>query len=147
MKRKADVAMIETTEMTTARNVDGRQALDWRQIVAVVLPTLVLTMVAVWQSIRTEVHDQIPWIGAGFGMFATVDGFDRAVFAGDPATGRLLPLPPEVVELAQSVARAPRPSAVARVDGYLGPGYELVVFAPVFDGRSDLLSWRHVIIR
>ena len=136
--------MIETTDMTPVRNVSGRQARDWRQIVAVVLPTLVLTMMAVWQSIRTEVHDQIPWVGAGFGMFATVDGFDRAVFAGDPATGRLQPLPPEVVELAQSVARAPRRSAVARVDAYLDPGYELVVFAPVFDGRSNRLSWRQV---
>ena len=139
--------MIESTDMTTARNVDAPQSRAWRKIVAVILPTLVLTMVAIWQSIRTELHDQIPWVGAGFGMFATVDGFDRAVFAGDPGTGRLLPLPPEVVELAQSVARAPRRSAVARVDGYLDPTYELVVFAPVFDGGSDRLSWRKVIIK
>jgi hypothetical protein len=133
--------------MTTARNVDGPRSRDWRKVVAVVLPTAVLTVVAVWQSIRTELYDQIPWVGAGFGMFATVDGFDRAVFAGDPATGRLQPLPPEVVELAESVARAPRRSAVALVDGYLGPSYELMVFAPVFDGGSDRLSWRQVIIK
>jgi hypothetical protein len=110
-----------------------------------VFPILLLTAVAVWQSIRTELHDQIPWVGAGFGMFATVDGFDRAVFAGDPADGRLLPLPPEVVELAESVARSPRQPAVALLDDHLAP-YQLVVFAPVFDGRSDRLSWRQVII-
>jgi hypothetical protein len=133
--------------MTNARNGDGPHSRDWRNVVAVVLPTLALTVVAVWQSIRTELHDQIPWVGAGFGMFATVDGFDRMVFAGDPATGRLQPLPDEVVELAESVARAPRRSAVALLDDYLGPSYGLVVFAPVFDGRSDRLSWRQVIIK
>jgi hypothetical protein len=132
---------------TMARNDDGPQARDWRHVIAVVLPTLVLTVVAVWQSIRTELHDQIPWVGAGFGMFATVDGFDRAVFAGDPATGRLQPLPHEVVELAESLARAPRQSVVAILDRYLGPSYDLVVFAPVFDGYSDRLSWRQVIIK
>ncbi|MGH8925895.1 MAG: hypothetical protein ACRDWA_14855 [Acidimicrobiia bacterium] len=141
------VAVIETTHKTMARNDDGPHLRDWRNVVAVVIPTLVLTAVAVWQSIRTELHDQIPWVGAGFGMFATVDGFDRAVFAGDPANGRLQPLPHEVVELAESVARAPRQSAVALLDGYLGPRYELVVFAPVFDGHSDRLSWRQVIIK
>lgn len=46
-------------------------------------PAIVLVLVAATQWIAAETVPVSPWIGGGFGMFATVDGDDRVVTTGD----------------------------------------------------------------
>jgi len=48
---------------------------DWR----ILTPAILLTAVALWQVAETRRNHQSPWIGGGFGMFATVDGSDSRV--------------------------------------------------------------------
>ncbi|NIV57868.1 MAG: hypothetical protein GWN07_29145, partial [Actinobacteria bacterium] len=37
------------------------------------VPATLLILVAGWQAVRVETHDQSPWAGGGFAMFSYVD--------------------------------------------------------------------------
>jgi hypothetical protein len=69
--------------------------MHWRRsrLLGLVAPALlvVVALLALW---RTTVHDQSSWSGAGFGMFATVDGeATRQVRAHVAETGEVVLLP------------------------------------------------------
>jgi hypothetical protein len=65
------------------------------RILAVLVPALLATIACV-QIARVHTLDQSPWSGAGFGMFATIDGettrsIHGVVVSGDETTEAALP--------------------------------------------------------
>lgn len=118
---------------------------------AMVIPSLLLMAVATTQWWRSAEREQVAWVGAGFGMFATVDGFDRTVRILDPGTGEFQSVPPSMLPEALALARVPTRRGEERLlsdlMSSLGPSVDLVVLAPVFDQSRNRLSWREVQIR
>lgn len=110
------------------------------------VPALILTSVAATQWVRVDTHAQSPWIGAGFGMFATVDGADRVVVLRSARTGERLATPSELLSRYGAVAAIPTDPTLrgfandaARITG---APVKAEVWAPEFDGSADLVTWR-----
>ena len=80
------------------------------------LPIGLLLVVAGWQAIRIETHNQSPWIGGGFSMFSFVDNaIDRAVVAtetDDPTV--TVPVPADLTREAERLAAAPTDARAAQ---------------------------------
>lgn len=68
----------------TETTVIGKRLVGW------IVPLLML-IAAVAHGWRVNVYDESPWIGAGFGMFAEIDGPQRAaqleLVGGETVTG------------------------------------------------------------
>ncbi|MCI0544772.1 MAG: hypothetical protein L0Z49_10070, partial [Actinobacteria bacterium] len=60
---------------------------NWRVLV---LP-LLMVVVAAAHGFRVETYDENPWVGAGFGMFARIDGPQRVVVIVGPDGESALP--------------------------------------------------------
>lgn len=122
-----------------------------RGLLAALLPIVVLCAVGVFQVYRVETRDQIAWIGAGFGMFATVDGVDRTVLIQDARTGKTGPVPSEFSIQAATLARTPSKSGLDHLAYSLneafGKTYNIKIWAPVFDSRTNTLTWRLISVR
>jgi hypothetical protein len=107
-----------------------------------VIPAAVLLLVAGWQAIRVETHDQSPWVGGGFSMFAYVDGDQYrpivAVDADDPGTR--LPIPSHLRREAERLKSAPTDDRAARFAALLSEGgsrrVRVEVWRPVFDAEG-----------
>ena len=63
----ANVLLSQERQRTAAMAALARRA-------PTIIPAVLLLLVAGWQAIRIETHDQSPWAGGGFSMFAFVDG-------------------------------------------------------------------------
>ncbi len=112
------------------------------QRAAVVVPTALLVVVAGWQAVRVETHDQSPWIGAGFAMFAYVDGDQYrplvAVDADDPTVR--ISIPGHLRRESERLKSAPTDDRAARFATRLaeesGRAVRVEVWRPLFDGSS-----------
>jgi hypothetical protein len=96
------------------------------------LAPVLLVVVALTQWLAAEVVPVSPWIGGGFGMFATVDGEDRVVTVDGI-----------VVSSAASRDHAAAPtarSATALRQEFDRPG-EVIVWAPRYESGSGLLTF------
>lgn len=112
-----------------------RTTLGW---VLAIPATMVL--VAALHATRVSTTHTSPWVGAGFGMFATVDGHHRVVRLDD-ASGRPVAMPPALRPAARQLANDPSEARLeSALDG--APGADrITVLRPVFDPDSDSLSW------
>lgn len=107
-----------------------------------VIPASLLIVVAGWQAIRVQTHDQSPWIGAGFSMFAYVDASAYrplvAVAADDPAVH--IAVPEELRREADRLLAAPTDDRASRFATALAAGegraVRVEVWRPLFDGES-----------
>ena len=108
-----------------------------------VVPAVLLITVAGWQAIRVETHDQSPWIGAGFSMFAYVDGAQYrplvAVVADDD-TGAAIPIPGDLRREADRLKAAPTDGRAedfaVRLASSSGKSVRIEVWRPLFDAES-----------
>lgn len=99
------------------------------------LAPALLVVVALTQWLAAEVVPVSPWIGGGFGMFATVDGEDRVVTVDGV-----------VVSSASSRNHAAAPttrSATGLRQEIDRPG-EVVVWAPRYEFGSGLLTFEPI---
>ena len=110
------------------------------------LPAVLLVVVAGWQAVRVETHDQSPWIGAGFSMFSYVDASayrPLVVTAADDPTvtitvgdrwkrdvDRLLAAPSDERAARLAEALSSEVSRAVRVE----------VWRPLFDGDSLVVA-------
>lgn len=84
--------------------------------VASLVPPLILVLVALISMWQTSTRDQSSWSGAGFGMFATIDGeATRQVRAYVEETGQPLPLPADLQRLELEVRVLPSVSRVEKL--------------------------------
>ena len=111
-----------------------------------ILPAAVLVAVAGWQSIRVQTHDQSPWIGAGFSMFAYVDGGQYrpliVVEVDDPAVS--VSIPARLHREADRLKAAPTDDRATRfaqsIAAEAGRDVRVEVWRPLFDAESLVLS-------
>ena len=79
-------------------------------------PVVLLVVVAGWQAVRIETHNQSAWIGAGFSMFSFVDNAVHrplvVTTTGDPAVP--LDIPPDLEREAERLTAAPTVDRVTR---------------------------------
>lgn len=96
--------------------------------------------------VRIQTHDQSPWLGGGFSMFAYVDGEQYrplVAFAADEPNVRLR-IPHELGREAERLKAAPTEDRAARfaraLAGDSGRTVVVEVWRPVFDAPSLTLS-------
>ena len=107
-------------------------------------PVVLLLIVAGWQAIRIETHNQSPWIGGGFSMFSFVDNaIDRAIMVtetDDPTVS--ISVPADLAREAERMAAAPTDARATRFARELatrrGVAVTVEVWRPVWDA-DDLV--------
>jgi len=108
----------------------GRQAFEF------LAPTL-LVVVALAQWVAAEVVPVSPWIGGGFGMFATVDGEDRVVtidgLVVNPST-------------AKDHAAAPTAGSAEALRQKTGRRGEVTAWTPVYESKSGRLTFEPITV-
>lgn len=116
---------------------------NWR---IAVIPVLMI-VVAIAHGVRVRALDENPWVGAGFGMFAEIDGPQRAVEVTNQA-GEVVVFPANLDGPLARAASFPTPGELGRlIDALEGTGVEvsqLRVLRPVY--RSPELIWEEVAI-
>lgn len=99
-------------------------------------PAIVLILVAAIQWVLASTVPVSPWVGGGFGMFATVDGVHRVVTVdGAPVRS----------EGARRYAAAPFAGADESLD--VAADQRLLVWAPRYDKDSGLLDFEIIAAR
>lgn len=101
-----------------------------------VTPAIVLILVALTQWVLASTVPVSPWVGGGFGMFATVDGVHRVVTVDN------LPLQSEA---ARRYAAAPFAGTGHILD--LTSGERVAVWAPRYEKDSGALEFEIVATR
>lgn len=111
----------------------------------VVIP-LVMLVAAIAHGARVEQHGENPWIGAGFGMFAEIDGPQRSVEIED-SFGEISRIPASSSTELNRAANYPTPPALKKLREVLqAEGYDverITVLRPVFTGEGSL-RWAEV---
>lgn len=137
--------------------MEGRPAIGRRDLtLSLVVPALLCVVVLV-HTIRVEQSDQSTWSGAGFGMFATIDGEGSRSVRGFVTGGgddREVPVPVSLQRDAFEVAVLPtsgRVEALAErwadeLDLAADEGFAVEVRRITFDG-GDLTASTERIIR
>lgn len=116
------------------------------QRASAIVPAVLLVVIAGWQAIRVETHNQSPWVGGGFSMFAYVDGDQYrplvAVAADDPGTA--IPIPSRLHREAERLKSAPTDDRAGEFAATLavraGRAVRVEVWRPVFDPSTSTLS-------
>lgn len=104
---------------------------------------VVMLLVAAWHGWRVNEYDENPWIGAGFGMFAEIDGPQRSVVLESADDGEVVQVPSYSSDELIRVSNIPTETSLA---GFLQDNPEwasIEVMRPVFD--DDLgVTWELV---
>ena len=111
-----------------------------------VLPATLLVMVASWQAVRVQTHDQSPWIGAGYSMFSYVDASAYrplvAVAVDDPSL--VVGIPPDLRREADRLLAAPTDDRASRFASALasevGRRVRVEIWRPLFDAETLTVS-------
>ena len=112
------------------------------QRVLTVLPATLLVLVAGWQAIRVQTHDQSPWVGGGFAMFSYVDASVYrplvAVTIADPSVAVLVP--EHMSKEAERLLSAPTDDRARRFAESLateaGETVRVEIWRPIFDADA-----------
>ncbi len=109
----------------------------------------VLIVIAALQLWRAHTQDLSPWIGAGFGMFATIDGErSRLLILEDRGTGARLQLPEALVTDARRALQAPSAERLQRLETELSDHYgtevEVEVWRAKFNHDTNHLNWERL---
>jgi hypothetical protein len=112
----------------------------------VVLP-LVMVLLAAFHGWRVEMYGENPWVGAGFGMFATVDGPQRTIVV-DETSGETIVFPGSITPETNRASNFPSPSELARLAEHLEveEGLDIAslrVERPLF-GQGRTVAWEEV---
>ncbi|MEX0864424.1 MAG: hypothetical protein WD269_06060 [Acidimicrobiia bacterium] len=114
---------------------------NWR---IAVIPVL-MVVVAIAHGVRVRAFDENPWVGAGFGMFAEIDGPQRAIEVTNPAGGVVV-FPANLDGTLARAASFPTSGELRRLaDALERTGVEITrlrVLRPVY--TSPQLTWEEV---
>ena len=114
---------------------------------ASVVPVALLVAVAIVQITLSRTSGLSPWLGGGFGMFATTDGRDWRhvhVVAERPGVEREVPVPASLYDLARRARAFPTTARLqnlgllsARAAGVVGPTtLRIVLWRTSFDPET-----------
>jgi hypothetical protein len=106
-----------------------------------IVPVVMLAVFAV-HGVRTS-NGSSPWIGAGFGMFATVDGHHRVIRFLDEGGTPIEPSP-ALRESLRGLANDPSPDRLGSALRSVTGAEQVVVLRPQFDPHTNALTWETV---
>lgn len=120
---------------------------DMRDKWRVVLIPLVMLVTALAHGYRVNQHHESPWIGAGFGMFADIDGPQR-VFVIEQVNGESVRLPANTSGPLTAVANYPVEEAFRSLrpqmeERGLDPA-QVTILRPVYE-KGGYLTWTEVV--
>ena len=114
---------------------------NWR---VAAIPVL-MVVVAIAHGVRVRVFDENPWVGAGFGMFAEIDGPQRAIEVTKDG-GQVVVFPANIDGTLARAASFPTPGELGRLaDALEETGVEITqlrVLRPIY--LSPELTWEEV---